>query len=156
MAFRFTLKPVLRLRASVERLERLRLLMIASMVARTREEIILLDRESQQARARTAQTLTRDGIYAAEIHFQAACQRSRTDRRLLLAKQLAEWEKRQAAQRSAYQSAVRKREIIQNLRNRRWSEYLRDEARRAQNASDELYLLRRRFKPRESSDQILP
>lgn len=156
MAFRFTLQPVLRLRASFERLERLRLLMIASMVTRTRDGIALLDRESQQARARAAHALAAGGLTAAEMHFQAACEKGRTDRRSLLAKQLADWEKRQAAQRLAYQAAVRKREIVENLRNRRWTEYLREEGRRGQIASDELYLLRRRFKSREPPSQILP
>jgi flagellar export protein FliJ len=148
MAFRFSLRPILRLRASYERLERLRLLALAAAIVRVREEIAALTRESQGARRRMNEGLAL-GVMGAEIQFDTVCERFRTDRKQALATQLEELEGQQERQRVAYRAARQKREILENLRERQWNEYRLKQARREQAGLDELHLLGRRTDPPE-------
>jgi flagellar export protein FliJ len=148
MAFHFSLRPILRLRASYERLERLRLLALAAAIVRVREEIAALERESQNARGLMREGLAL-GVTGAEIQFDTACERFRTDRKQVLETQLAELEGKQERQRVAYRAARQKREILENLRERQWNEYRQKQARREQQGLDELYLLGRRRDPPE-------
>jgi flagellar export protein FliJ len=149
MAFRFTLAPLFRLRASYERLERLRLLLIAAIIARVTEEIAGLDRASKETQRQLVAGLSQAGLPAAEIQFHASCEAGRIARRRMLGRELQELRKRQSQQRLAYQTAMRRRQIIENLRNRKYAEYLRLASRREQNAADDLFLLRRYAASRE-------
>jgi flagellar export protein FliJ len=148
MAFRFSLRPILRLRRSYERLERLRLLALAAAIVRVREEIAALKRESQDARGRMHEGLAL-GVTGAEIQFDTVCERFRTDRKQALEAQLEELEGKQERQRVAYRAARQKREILDHLRERQWNEYRQKQARREQAGLDELHLLGRRTDPPE-------
>jgi flagellar export protein FliJ len=148
MAFRFSLRPILRLRTSYERLERLRLLALAAAIVRVRGEIAALERESREARGRMREGLAL-GLTGAEIQFDTVCEQFRTDRKQVLETQLTELEGKQQRQRVAYQAARQKREILENLRERQWNEYRQKQARREQQRLDELYLLGRRSDPTE-------
>jgi len=148
MAFRFSLQPVLKLRQSFERLEQLRLLAITAMVVRVRGEIAALERESRIARQRLQERLAA-GMAGAEVHYEAVCEKLRSDHKRNLETQLEGLERRQAKQRLAYQMARQKREILENLRQRRWEEYRHEQARREQQALDELFLLHRGTTPHE-------
>ena len=141
MAFRFTLEPVLRLRASYERVERLRLLQIAAAVVQVQTEIAAAIRDSDAARKSLRERLA-SGTSSAEIQFEAACETVRANYRRLLEARLASLRKKHEAQTIAYRRARQKREILENLRERQWQEFRREEARREQRALDELYLLR--------------
>ncbi|MBZ5503619.1 MAG: flagellar export protein FliJ [Acidobacteriia bacterium] len=142
MAFRFSLQAVLRLRASHERIERLRLLAVAAMIVRVRNELAALDRESEAARRRM-HALLAGGLSGAELHFEFAGERLRGDHRRELEGRLEQLGKTQEVQRRAYHAARQKREILENLRQRKWEEYRRQQARREQQALDELFLIHR-------------
>lgn len=142
MAFRFSLEPVLRLRSSYERLERLRLLAIAALLVRVRDEITTAAREEAAARQLRREMLSR-GTEAAEIQFDISAERARARRNRELFEQATALERQHAKQSRAYQAARRKREIIENLREQRLREYHREQDRKTQQALDELYLLRR-------------
>ena len=142
MAFRFSLEPVLRLRVSYERLERLRLLAIAAMLIRVREEITAAAREEAAARHVRREMLSH-GTEAAEIQFGVSAEQARARRNRELFTRAANLDRQHAKQSRAYQAARHKREILENLHAQRLREYQRGQERRAQQALDELYLLRR-------------
>ena len=142
MAFRFPLEAVLRLRLSYERLEKLRLLAIAALIARLREEIAAATREESAARIVRRQILT-EGAAAGELQLGVAAEKARARRNRELADRLAAFQRQHQRQSLAYQSARRRREILENLRARQLREYQREQDRKAQQALDELYLLRR-------------
>lgn len=142
MAFRFSLEPVLRLRTSYERLERLRLLALAAILVRVREEITAAAREEVGARNARQQMLLR-GIAAAEIQLGVSAEQVRARRNRTLLERLGTLELQHAKQSRIYRAARRRREVMENLRERKLHEYRREQARKAQQAVDELYLLRR-------------
>jgi flagellar FliJ protein len=142
MPFRFSLEPVLRLRLSYERLERLRLLAIAAMLVRVKQEIAAAAREEAAARNTRQQMLAR-GAAAAEIQLGVSAERARARRNRELFDRVASLERRHSKQARAYQIAKRNREIVENLRERKLHEYRREQNRREQQRIDELYVLRR-------------
>lgn len=142
MAFRFSLGPVLRLRISYERLERLRLLAITAMLVRVREEIAAAAREEAAARNSRSEMLSR-GSAAAEIQLGVSAEQARARRNRELSNRVAALERLHVKQSQLYQAARRKRKVIESLRDRRLQEYRREQDRKAQQGIDELYLLRR-------------
>jgi flagellar export protein FliJ len=140
--FHFSLQAVLRLRASYEHMEKLRLLAIVAAIVRAREEIAALENESRAARKSTQGRLGK-GVVAGELHFDASTERVRMERKRGAAARLAELEKKQEVQRQAYRIARQKREILANLRERQWADYRHDQARREQQRLDESFLLHR-------------
>jgi len=140
--FHFSLQAVLRLRSSYEHMEKLRLLAIVAAMVRAREEIAALEKESQAARQSTQGRLG-EGVVAGELHFDASTERVRTERKRAAAGRLAELEKKQEVQRLAYRAARQKREILENLRERKWDDFRREQARREQQRLDEAFLLHR-------------
>lgn len=142
MAFRFSLQPLLRLRASYERAEYLRLLGLAGIITKIRRQIESLDQESRSARARMRLKLAA-GMHVGEIQFEAACEKVRNDQSRMLSARLADLIVREEKQRVAYQTARQKREILENLRDRQFAAYRREQARHEQQVLDELYLLHR-------------
>jgi flagellar biosynthesis chaperone FliJ len=82
-------------------------------------------------------------VAAAELQFELLSENMRQERRRMLAARLAELEKREIVQQQAYRLARQKREILSNLRQRKWDEYRREQARREQQRLDELFLLHR-------------
>ncbi len=142
MPFQFSLEPLLKLRKSYERLERLHLLGIVAIMVRVREELSALDTESGDARRRLQETLA-SGLAGVEIHLEAACEKLRADRRQGLNSRLADLAQKHEKQRLVYLNARRKREILENLRDRQWDDYRRTQDRREQRDLDELHLLHR-------------
>lgn len=141
MPFQFTLEPVWRLRASLERIERLRLLQTAAAVVQVQNEIGTIVRESEAARQRLRERLA-GGSSGMEIQFEAACEAARLNYRRTLDARLAVLRRKHEAQKVVYRNARQKREILENLRERQFHDYLREQARREQRLQDELYLLR--------------
>jgi len=140
MPFHFSLEAVLRLRTSYEHMEKLRLLAIGAAMVRAREEIAALENESRAAR-RSTQSRLEAGVVGGELHLDDSTERVRMQRKRAVAGRLADLEKKETAQRLAYRSARQKREILANLRERRWDEYRRDQTRREQQRQDESFLL---------------
>jgi flagellar export protein FliJ len=148
MAFRFSLQPVLRLRSSYERLERLRLHALLALIVRVREEIAAVEMESAKAR-RSVQEMLEAGMAGAELHFETESEKTRSVRKQGLELRLVELQRLREKQQLAYQAALQKMKILENLRRRKRDEYTRELARREQNRLDELYLLHRASKPPE-------
>ncbi|HXZ11140.1 MAG TPA: flagellar export protein FliJ [Candidatus Sulfotelmatobacter sp.] len=148
MAFRFSLEPVLRLRASYERLERLRLLAVGALIVRVRQEIAVVASETAEAE-RSKQARLATGVVAVDLHLESAVERGRAARREQLDRRLAALERAQENQRRAFHAARQKRQILENLRARRWEEYRRDQSRREQQQLDELHLIHRARRPPE-------
>lgn len=144
MAFRFSLEPVLRLRAGYERLEKLRLLALAGVLARIRDEIAVVAREEAVLRQTRRESLSR-GTTAAEIQLGTFADMARAKRNRELAERAVAIQRQHAKQMRVYQLARQKREILENLRERRRQEYERELARKQQQELDETYLLRLRM-----------
>lgn len=142
MAFEFTLDPVLRLRKSYERLERLRLLAIAAMIVRTREEIAAAERGETKLAIARRESLAR-GLLAAEIQTELALEKARGRARAALLERLGSLQNLQVKQSRAFSLARTKREILERLRETKLHEFRVLEGRREQRRLDELYLLRR-------------
>jgi len=134
MPFHFSLQPILKLRMSYERLERLRLLGLVAVMVRVRE--------SADARRHLQQTLG-SGLAGVELQLEAACEKLRADRKQALEARLADLSQKHEKQRLIYLNARQKREILENLRDRKWEDYRREQNRREQQQVDEMHLLHR-------------
>ncbi|HTV59215.1 MAG TPA: flagellar export protein FliJ [Verrucomicrobiae bacterium] len=152
MAFRFTLQPLLRLRASFERLERLRLLALTALANHIRHDLSGLQAESAEAR-RKLQDMLAAGASGGELHFAVASEHSRSTRRQILSDKLAQVETRREKQRKVFEAARQKRRILENLRARRLAEYRREQLRREQKRVDELHLIHRPARPAEGNSE---
>jgi flagellar export protein FliJ len=150
MAFRFSLQSVLRLRESHERLERMRLLAATAAVVQVKEEIEALEKESREAKRRLRENLLA-GLSGAEMHFETVCEWLRREHRKVLDVKLREVETKYAKQQTAFRLARQKRRILENLRERRREEYLRQQARLEQQRLDEMFSLQLALKPPDSA-----
>src|SRR5579863_7757188 len=122
MAFRFSLKALLRIRASYERLERLRLLAITAMIVRIRERVAELDRQGASA-AGSRQERLRAGTAAIELQLEIAQDKLRNNMRQELLDRLAALEKQQTRQMRIYRLARQRHQIVESLRDRRFANY---------------------------------
>lgn len=148
MAFQFPLQALLRLRIGYEKIERLRLLVFGAMIVRLRDEMAALDNEAAKARQSVRQMLAA-GVSGVEVQLEMACEKVRAERRLFLEARLLELSARQEKQRRVYLNARQKREILENLRSRKWEEYQKQEARAQQQLLNDLFLLHRSGKAHE-------
>jgi flagellar export protein FliJ len=148
MAFRFSLQPVLRIRASFERLEQLRLLSLSAMIECVRQEIDAFDAQSLQLERELQRGLA-DGTPAAELQFESIRRKARSQQKQSLEDQSLELNRRRHKQQLLFQAARQKREILENFRQRKWTEYQLEQRRREQRQLDELFLLRRAAKSDE-------
>ena len=140
MPFRYTLQSVLRLRASLERQEELRLFATAAVVARLRAELELLDL-NHLSRRRAVIGELQIGSSGAVLHFAAVCDAAYAAVRTKLQTQLQEAEARRLAQLRVYQSAHQKREILEGLRDRQQAAFDLTFTRHEQQGADEAYLI---------------
>lgn len=138
----------MRLRSSYERLERLRLLQLVAAIVQLQTEIAAAVQESQKARQNLRERLAA-GSTGMEIQFEMACEAARLNYRRSLDARLALLRRKHEAQKVAYRMARQKREILENLRERKLKDYQLEQARREQRALDELFLLRRVNSPPE-------
>lgn len=141
MAFRFPLQAVLRIRQGFERLEHLRLLAFAAIIAHVRREIQNHEKESSLAESEVQRGLAAEAP-AAELHFEIAKRRMRGERKRLLEERLADLTRRHQRQNLVFLAARRKRQILENLRQRKLVAYQREQSRREQQIADELFLER--------------
>jgi flagellar biosynthesis chaperone FliJ len=142
MAFHFPLEAILRLRRGQERAERLKLEAIASEQALARNQLENLTQQFFASRRRFQQQLG-DEKFGAELQFEDA----RSDRvagaRRALEMRVAELEQERLKQVVAYKKTHQSREVLENLRGRKFALYLQMMSRREQQELDDLFLMRK-------------
>jgi len=143
MAFRFSLAGILRFRRSVEHHQELQLLAANQKVAQVRQRMVEVDRGATASWTRQAQLL-RNGLSAAEIHFELQCRATLGQRRQELEQELLCQEKIRDERRLAYQAARKSREMVDTLRERQFQLYRQQQVREDQRQLDDLFLLGRR------------
>jgi flagellar export protein FliJ len=141
MAFHFPFDAVLRLRHSQERMERLRLDVILSEIAHNRVLLNEVTETSLESR-RLFQKQLGGTLTGAEIQFESARVEAITAARLSLQARLAELEQRRLARMNTYLKARQRREIFENLRQRKFDLYRMEQSRREQQELDDLFLMR--------------
>ena len=150
MAFHFQLATLLRLRESLERQELQRLQNLVAEITQTRAEIESIDFQVESSRREVVEQAS-TGISGAELHAVALGEFARLELRARLIAKLEELEQQRKEQQSRYNHARQRREILSNLRERQFSAYQREQARREQQQTDELFLIRRSFRKRTGS-----
>ena len=142
MAFRFSLRVLLRLQKSVERQQELLLQLANAQVAQVTRQIEQVERWAQAYGNLQAQEL-QAGLDAAELHFEERCQEVLEDYRKSLAAELLKVKRACAERRAAFEEARRQREVTDSLRERQLQAHRTEERRREQRQVDDLFLLRR-------------
>ncbi len=145
MAFHFPFDPVLSYRRNVERRQEIELRVANERVRSVIERIAEL-REQLRQIGRTRASQLSSGTTAAEVLFLAQQELVRLAAGHLLVAELAHAQKARDQAQAAYRIARRDREILERLRDYRWREYEREAARREQQESDDLFLLRRAYR----------
>jgi len=139
MAFRFRLDTLRRLRGSLEKREKLRLMLLTGRMAQLQQMIASLESERRGARQQFEQQLA-VGMLSGEVRFATAVEAVRDLRRTHLLLQAEDMEKQCQAQQVAYINARRAHELLVLLRGRAWDLYQLKERRREQQRLDELHL----------------
>ena len=140
MPFRFSLQAVLRCRESFERRERQRLEVIT-------REVVKAQQQREQAKLDRANALGRlqkklhQGMTAAEMQFELACDRARVRRIAALNEQLSKLEDLRRRQLEIFRKAQQQRKILENLRDRQLAAYRLVQVRRTQQQMDDRFLL---------------
>ena len=143
MPFLFSLESLLRFRASQERAERLKLEAIVAEQAQIRVQMQELAGAALEAYGAFQRRLI-GGVTGAEWQLELQRIANFEISRNRLRSRLAESEQRRLLQAEAFVGARRNREILEELRRRRLSEYRSAEARREQQELDDLFLIARR------------
>lgn len=145
MGFRFTLAAVLRVRESLARREEARLATAHQQLARARAALAQCRSDQLAFRQQNAAGLLAGGT-GAELEFAMACQRGFARREEQLVRRCAELEALRKVRQAAYARARRDLRAIETLRDQQRKAFEAAEARREQQAQDELFLLRARFR----------
>ncbi len=140
MAFRFPLQALLRFRESFERRERQRLEAITGEVlkARQQREQAKMDRANASIQL---QTKLRQGITAAEMQFELACDRARVRQIAAMNDRLVKLEDLRRRQLEVFRKAQQQRKILENLRERQFAAYRLVQSRREQQQMDDRFLI---------------
>lgn len=141
MAFHFPLEAILRLRRGQERLERLKLEAIASELARARRQLEIMTEQFFESRRRFQQQMGQ-GTSGSELQFENARSVSVTAARRALNVRILELDRQRLKQVEAYMKARQGREILENLRGRKFEIYRQALSRREQQELDDLFLMR--------------
>ena len=140
MTFRFPLAGVLRLRSSLVRAERARLLALLAEMVQIRTEVISLEEEMQRA-AVSLRSKLGQGITGAELALESSLRQQREKFRLVLLRKLAGLEVRRRKQVEIYRRVRQQREILESLQARQLAQYELEQKRREQMRLDEVFLL---------------
>lgn len=140
MPFRFSLQAVLRCRESFERRERQRLEAITRELAKAQQqrEQAKLDRACALAQM---QKKLQQGMQAAEIQFELACDRTRLRRIAAWNEQIGKLGDLRRRQLEIFRKARQQREILENFRARQLAAYQTVQARREQQQVDDRFLI---------------
>jgi flagellar export protein FliJ len=143
MAFRFSLGSVLTLRKLAE--ER-----AYSQLEKVQQEIHLVELQRIQVSdslslcVRSRESELSKGTSSLRLQSQYEQMLALEQRLAALAVQLRQLLAKRSQYLKEYQEARQKREVMEELRQRQLNDYLRHEAKRQQNALDDLFLSRRR------------
>jgi len=140
MPFRFSLQAVLRWRESFERRERQRLEFVTRELVKAQQqrEQAKLDRANALVQA---QKKLRQGMTAAEMQFELACDGTRARRIAVWNEHVTKLEDLRRRQIEAFRKAQQQRKILENLRDRQLAAYQLIQARRAQQQMDDRFLI---------------
>ena len=142
MAFHFPLKPILRLRHSLEERERLRLAMIINRINQLSRQGEQLAHERKQGGERIASNLA-TGMRAGELLLERSRLAAIDQTQKALAEHKAEVEQQRSGQEQALREAQRNRKTLENLRDHKFELYRLEQERRNQQRVDDLFGLRR-------------
>lgn len=140
MPFRFPLQAVLNCRESFERRERQRLQIISREVVKAQQQLEGGKSERANALGHLQQRL-RQGLTAAEMQFDLACDRARVRRIAAWHERLTKLKELQRRQIEVYRHTQQQRKIMQNLRDRQRAVYQLLQDRRTQQQMDDRYLI---------------
>jgi len=141
MAFHFTLEAVFRLRHGQERMERLRLDAILSELAQARARLQQMSGQFLESRRRFQKELG-ETLAGSALQFESLRVAGVAAARLSLQGQIGEMEQRRSLQMQKYLQARQRREILENLRQRKLDQYRIEQSRREQRELDDLFLMR--------------
>ncbi len=148
MAFRFSLEAVLNVRRSQEQSERRKLDVIVSEQSQIRAALQELDDMSRDSYGRFQQRLG-GGVTGSELQLETLREANINLARNRLLSRLAECEQRRATQTQIFFQTRRNREVLDDLRLRKFQDYRVEQARREQQELDDLFLMRHEFQDRE-------
>jgi flagellar export protein FliJ len=141
MAFHFPLEAILRLRRGQERMQRLKLEAIASEQAQARRQLEFITEQFFESRRRFQQQMCQE-TSGSELQFEDARSDRVTAARRALRMRISELEQQRLKQVEAYMTARQSREMLENLRSRKFEVYRKLLSRREQQELDDLFLMR--------------
>jgi flagellar FliJ protein len=148
MAFEFPLEAILRLRRGLERMERLKLEGIASEQARAKRELETITEQFYESRRRFQECILQE-TYNSEFQFEdLRAQRVLATQRRLNAR-IAELEQLRLLQIVVFTKARQHREVLENLRDRKFASYKQEILRREQQGLDDLFVMRQNLLRKE-------
>lgn len=145
MPFCFSLAAVLRVRESLAQREEARLRAAHQELARTRQALADCQAEHLAFRRQNASGLCQGGS-GAGLEFAAACQRAFARREQALTRRCGELEALRKVRQAAYLRARREQRAVETLRDEQRRAWEAEQARRTQQAQDELFLMRTRYR----------
>jgi flagellar FliJ protein len=148
MAFEFPLEAILRLRRGLERMERLKLEGLASEQARAKSELEIITSQFFDSRRRFQERILQE-TYNSELQFEDwRAERVLATQRRMNAR-IAELERLRLLQIIVFTKARQNRELLENLRERRFAIYKQELLRREQQGLDDLFLMRQNMNREE-------
>ncbi len=142
MPFRFPLQAVLSCRESFERRERQRLQIISREVNKAQLQVERGKNERANLLSHLQRKL-RQGLTAAEMQFDLACDRARVRRIAAWHERLTKLKELQTRQIEIYRHTQQQRKIMEDLRDRQRHAYHLAQDRRTQQQMDDRYLITR-------------
>jgi flagellar protein FliJ len=140
MAFKFTLRAVLRCRESFEHRERQRLQVITRELVRSQRQKEQVLRNRAAAQQELKQRLSQ-GLSAVELQYEQATDRVRVRQIASLNEHIGKMIHLRRRQIEVFQKAQQQRKVIENIRDRQLSAYRLLQARKEQQQMDDRYLL---------------
>ena len=148
MAFHFSFEAVLRLRRGQERAERLKLEAIIFEQAKTRAQFEELTQSHLELRRQFQRDLA-NGLVGSELQYEAVREAGMTSLQASLGARLKQLDQQRWAQAQIFTKARQYREVLENLRIRKFDFYRLEQNRREQQDLDDLFLMRLEIKSDE-------
>jgi len=141
MAFDFPLEAILRLRRGLERMERLKVEALASEQARARNELENITQQFVTDRRQFLERI-RQETCGSELQFEAMRAERVEAAQHRLKSRISELEQLRLNQVVAFTKARQNREVLENLRDKKFDIYTQELIRREQQGMDDLFLMR--------------
>jgi flagellar biosynthesis chaperone FliJ len=141
MAFHFSLEAILRLRRGLERMERLKLEAVASEQSLAKRELEIITEQFFESRRRFQERMGQE-TYASELQFEDARANRVAAAQHALKIRILELEQIWINQVQVYTKARQSREVLENLRDKKFEVYRKELLRHMQQELDDLFLMR--------------